>query len=868
MYASVSLALLMILFLTLLTIIGVWALVATLRAAEQIERLGRQVEALGERWRELQQELRQAIRPPGPAAPAPGIAPPVPTTPAPPPAAAGPTPVPVPPPARPAPAGPTPVPVPPAVPTPGLAAAAAAMPGIRGAAAAPPPAPGLSRPAVPAPPAPPAQEAAPPGPLAAARERFEAGAILVLRRAWNWLIVGEEFRDPARSLEYSVATTWGVRLAIALIVTGIAFGLKMSFDRGWVGPGGRVVLGVLTGIALIAAGLRVLGKRYHILGQGFVGGGLATLYVTTFAAHNLYGLMDAWTSFGFMAAVTAAAGVISVSVSSLLVAVLGIVGGYLTPFVLQGGDAGYAAFFAYLLFLGVGILIVSRFRYWVLLNYLGMALTYVHVLRTLNAHYATEHLWQVLPWLAALFCLYTAVTVLYNVVHRRPSTLIEVLGLLVNSGVFFGIAQDLIRESCGRERVAFLTVALALLYVGITYAFLQRRLQDRPLLLALLALAGFYVALTMPLVLSREWLTVSWAVQAFLMLWLGRRLGSRFLQTLSCVLYAIVVWRIFCLDLRHAFPPLRGELPLGRYLRDLADRLVAFGVPVAALLGAWRLHARPPAAAGQAVVPRESDTGPLVSDRAALAVFLAAAVAAAFVYLHCELNRLFGVAFDPFRLPALTLLWLALALGLFLAACRLRELGWLAALGWAALAVILLKLIAIDLHAWDFRPETMRFGGAYSWLQAAMRVTDFGAAALFAAWAAREVRRSGRKGAPALLTTALAILFCYLTLEVNTVVSHYVPGLRSGGISIFWSLYGLALVVGGLARAVRPARVAGLVLFGVVGLKVFFIDLDHLSPLYRMLALLAMGLITLAGTFLYLRNAERFLHAPAEENRP
>jgi uncharacterized membrane protein len=566
-----------------------------------------------------------------------------------------------------------------------------------------------------------------------------------------------------------------------------------------------------------------------------------------------------------MAAITAAAGVISVSVSSLLVAVLGIIGGYLTPFVLKGSGAGYGAFFGYLLFLGVGILIVSYFRYWVLLNYLGMGFAYVHVLRTLDANYEPAHLWQVLPLLAALFLLYTVVTIVYNIANRRRSTLIEVLGLIANSGVFFGIAQDLIRRSYDREQVAILTVALAALYVGMIYAFLQRRLPDRPLLLALLALAGFYVALTMPLLLSREWLTASWAVQAFLMLWLSRRLGSRFLQSLACVLYAIVVWRIFFLDFRHAFPRLSGELPFSRYLRDLADRLVAFGVPIASLVGAWRLHARAPATEDQAVVPREADTGALLRDSAGLVLFLTAAVLAAFVYLHCELNRMFGVVFDPFRLPVLTLLWLGLALGLFFTACRVRAASWLAALGWLALIVVLVKLIGVDLHSWDFRPDHLCFGSGYSWLEAAMRLVDFGAIVLFAGWAAAQLRQGGRQGAAGMLVVALVVLFCYLTIEVNTVVRHYVPGLRSGGISVFWSLYGLALVVVGIARAVRPARIAGLVLFAVVGLKVFFVDLGHLSPLYRMLALLAMGAITLAGTFIYLRNAERFLHAPTGE---
>jgi len=832
---------------------AVWVAVLAVLTYQRLKSLGERLDLLAGQWRELKDELRR--RPVIPGAEA-GERIPVPA--ALPATSAGPAP------AMGAAAAPAPVPSV-AAPIPPLPATPAA---VRSVPRPPVPLPvPVTLPPRPLPPPVP-RPAKVPGPFAASCQRLEAAALLALRRAWNWLIVGEEYRDPRRSLEYAVATTWGVRLAIALFVTGIAFGLRMSFKEGWIGPDGRIALGVLTGVALIAGGLRLLGKRYHILGQGLIGGGLATLYVTTFAAHHLYQRVNAWTAFGFMAVVTAAAGVISVAVSSLLIAVLGIIGGYLTPFVLQGSSAGYPAFFTYLLVLGFGILIVSHFRYWVLLNYLGMGFAYVHVLRTLHAGYEPADLWQVLPFLAGLFLLCTAVSVIYNVANRRRSTLIEVLGLVANSGVFFWIAQGLVRQSYGREQVAILTVALAALYVGIIYAFLVRRLPDRSLLLALLALAGFYVALTMPLLLSREWLTVSWAVQAFLMLWLSRRLGSRFLQALACVLYGVVVWRIFALDFRHAFPRLAGELPLSTYLRDLADRLVAFGVPIASLVGAWRLHARAPAPDDQAVVPREADTGALLRDSAGLAIFLAAAVLAGFVYLHFELNRMFGVLFDPFRLPALTLLWLVLALGLFVAACRLANASWLALAGWAALVVVLVKLIGIDLHAWDFRPGHMCFGTGYAWLQAAMRAVDFGAIVLFAAWAARQLGSRNRQGAAGMLVVALAVLFCYLTIEVNTMVRHYVPGLRSGGISIVWSLYALALVAVGIARGVRPARLAGLVLFAVVGLKVFFVDLSHLSPLFRMLALMVMALIAGAGVIIYLRNAEGFVRRDTEETGP
>ena len=46
-------------------------------------------------------------------------------------------------------------------------------------------------------------------------------------------------------------------------------------------------------------------------------------------------------------------------------------------------------------------------------------------------------------------------------------------------------------------------------------------------MLGFMGLAMFFLAVTMPLVLSREWITVSWAIQAFVMLWLADKLEER-----------------------------------------------------------------------------------------------------------------------------------------------------------------------------------------------------------------------------------------------------------------------------------------------------------------------------------------------------
>src|SRR5580704_4235703 len=135
--------------------------------------------------------------------------------------------------------------------------------------------------------------------------------------------------------------------------------------------------------------------------------------------------------------------------------------------------------------------------------------------------------------------------------------------------------------------------------------FLQRRLVDRELLVSFIGLAAFFLAVTMPLLLSREWVTVSWAIQAFVLLWIAGKVGSEFLRHVCYVLYAIVLFRFGLIDLQRQFlqAPSAADLPLFDYLRQLAERLVMFGIPIASIGGAYRMLMR-----------QETDTARIVGD--------------------------------------------------------------------------------------------------------------------------------------------------------------------------------------------------------------------------------------------------------------
>jgi uncharacterized membrane protein len=389
---------------------------------------------------------------------------------------------------------------------------------------------------------------------------------------------------------------------------------------------------------------------------------------------------------------------------------------------------------------------------------------------------------------------------------------------------------------------------------------------DRELLVSFIGLAAFFLSVTMPLILTREWVTVSWSLQALVMLWIAGRLGSEFLRHVCYVLYAIVLLRFGFVDLSAQFlqAPSAADLALADYLRQLVERLVMFGVPIASIGGAYRLLLRQGTVEAPSI-NRANDIDDWIRGPWAVRCAAIAAVGMLFVYLHLEFNRTFGYLYLPVKLPLLTLLWLALC-GLLLYQVLTGESQVLMAALMFFVGGVLVKLIVFDLPGWNVTGHMM-YDGGYSFRDATLRLVDFGALIGFftGAYALLISRSHARNAGVFLGICALGLLFLYATLEVNTFLHTYNEGLRSGGISILWSLFALGLILRGIAKHVRSLRYLGLVLFGIVTWKVFFVDLDQLDQFYRIIAFIVLGILVLAGSFIYLKFRDSFAVEPPVE---
>jgi uncharacterized membrane protein len=498
-------------------------------------------------------------------------------------------------------------------------------------------------------------------------------------KAWNWLVIGEEFRKPGESWEYAVATNWLLRVGIVAVLAGVAFFLKYSIEKGLMGPLGRVALSLLAGVGLIVLGVRLLFKKYHLLGQGLAGAGFVVLYFAFYAASGMYHLLPNLAAFALMVCVTVSAGVLSVYYQSVLIALLGVVGGYATP-IMMGDSSGHALFFyGYVLMLSGGVLGISLVRRWPLLNVLGMLASYGLAFLYCERHHASSQLLKDLIFLSAVHLLYLFSVIVLHLRKRFKTGVFEWSAIFLNAGIYWTWAFLLFKPAFGKEETGLVSLAVSAAYVALVYACLKREVLDQAVVSLFIGLAAVFLAMSPALMLTGDWLTMAWCLQALAMLGLSQRTGQKFLGYAAAVLFVLACVHGMAVDLERMYEQLRPwTLKEAEFWKAAGLRLLTYGVLPATLTAAWRI----------------------VRTHRQAAKVLGLVLVQVWLYLTLETGVIARVYAPGFRGGAVTLVWTLFALALLFAGIRVHG-KWLRWCGLMLFALAVGKLLVSDLDGLD-----------------------------------------------------------------------------------------------------------------------------------------------------------------------
>jgi uncharacterized membrane protein len=175
--------------------------------------------------------------------------------------------------------------------------------------------------------------------------------------------------------ETHIGLNWVNRIAVVTLIFAAAFFFKYAVDSNWIGPAMRVALGVAAAVIALFFGDRMWRRGHTIFAQGLMGLGVALLYLSFYASFALYALLPQSAAFTLMALTTVAAGLVGLQYEAQAIAILGLLGGYLTPVLLSTGEDHPWFLFSYTFVLNCGGLALKRVRRWPLTEYLSLIAT-------------------------------------------------------------------------------------------------------------------------------------------------------------------------------------------------------------------------------------------------------------------------------------------------------------------------------------------------------------------------------------------------------------------------------------------------------------------------------------------------------------
>ena len=163
---------------------------------------------------------------------------------------------------------------------------------------------------------------------------------------------------------------WAAGLALFL---GVAFFVKYSFDKNYISPELRVAIGFIVGLGLLVGGVMTSRKNYFVLSHTLCATGVVILYAVTFACRSIYHFefFGPLPTFLLMVLITTTAFLLAVRLNALVVAILGMLGGFLTPILLSTGVDNPGGLFGYIAILDIGLIIVAVYRRWFFLTMLA-----------------------------------------------------------------------------------------------------------------------------------------------------------------------------------------------------------------------------------------------------------------------------------------------------------------------------------------------------------------------------------------------------------------------------------------------------------------------------------------------------------------
>jgi uncharacterized membrane protein len=629
------------------------------------------------------------------------------------------------------------------------------------------------------------------------------------------------------------------KIGIAILVLAIGFFVKYAIDQNWVGPAGRVAIGIACGGILIVIAHR-LRKSYKAFSSVLVGGGLAVFYFTITLAFHEFHLFSQTVSFIILIVVTCFAVALSLLYDRQELAIIALVGGMSSPFMVSTGQANYNALFIYYIVLNSGLVIVAYFKSWRILNILAFALT-VLVLGGVLYTVAAKDAGTVFVYTSILYVIFFLTNIGNNIKENKAFIASDFTILLANTALYFAAGLYLLHLMKDDQFRGLFCAAIGGLNLFFSFLLFRSKKAEINILYLLIGITLTFLSLTAPIQLHGHFITLFWAAESVLIYWLYTKSNIRIMQWAS-----LIIWvAMFCSLLMDWFE-LYGDS--FRVLTIIGNK--GFVTTVFASLCSFLLYA---------LVNKSAADKRLAPP--AIFKYLA------FILLFCagalEINHQFASRYPDSGLNYLYLmLYLPAFVYLFTWGARkipALTMGWQAEtvlFGTAIVVYLLFTQQYFDVQAGILLAHKIDPSHFIShWIAVVFVILIF----LRLIAIARDNFGSMAKPAGWLLSGS-AVLFLSLEICLLTNSLFYRQGMDlehiqtiyiKTGLPVLWGISSFVLMWLGMRYKARALRIISLTLFTITLVKLFVYDIENIPAGGKIAAFFCLGVLLLIISFMY-----------------
>ncbi|MCB9300614.1 MAG: DUF2339 domain-containing protein [Lewinellaceae bacterium] len=685
----------------------------------------------------------------------------------------------------------------------------------------------------------------------------------------RWISVG---------LEQFIGENLIGKIGIAVTVIGVGVGAKYAIDNQLINPLTRILLGYLVGLGLLGFAIR-LKPSYKNFSAVLLSGSMSILYLMTYLAYSLYGLIPQLPAFGLMVFFTVFTVVAAINYNRQVIAHIGLVGAYAVPFLLSEGSGNMAALFGYMAVINTGILAIAFRKYWKPLYYSSFVITWLIYLAWYFLEYkAATQFGLALAFLGIFFALFYVTFLAYKMIRLEQFGRGNILLLLANAFLFYGVGYGLLADHpAGEQLLGLFTLGNALIHFLVSLFIYQKKLADRSLFYLVSGLVLIFITIAIPVQLDGNWVTMLWAGEAALLFWIGRSTKVAAYEKLAYVLMALAFVSILQ-DWEasyYAYYPGSVETKITPLLNIHFLGSLLF---LASFVFIYRTNKK---------YEPVLDPQHLLSQAARYAI-PAIIIVAAYFSLRMEIEAFWQpryldsmIEIDEAGYPtylynedlnSYKIIWiLNYSLAFFsilsylnISRFKNRQLGYVNLL---MNGILVFTFLAQGLYFLSELRESYLEPAYSEYFQAGgfnigIRYISLVCLGLLVFFSYQYIRQEWM---PAALKVPFELLLCTAIVWVaSSELIHWMDFFDSAqsyklGLSILWGVIALLFIAVGIWKNKKHLRIGAIVLFSITLIKLFFYDISNLSTIAKTIVLVSLGILLLAISFLYNKYKQQIL---------